>query len=52
VDNQERVLERMEASEDPEARNISVEVMQLPLPDLTTEKSEGFSPYSEEKLHS
>ena len=49
VDNQERVLERMEATEDPEARNISVEVVQLPLPDLTTEKSEGFSHYGEDR---
>lgn len=46
VDNQERVLER---KEDPEAGHISVEVVQLPLPDLTTEKSE-VSPNSEEKL--
>lgn len=46
MDNQERVLER---KEDPEAGHISVEVVQLPLPDLTTEKSE-VSPNSEEKL--
>lgn len=43
VDYQERVLED---KEDPEAGHISVEVVQLPLPDITTEKTEGASPNS------
>jgi hypothetical protein len=49
VDYQERVLERKDIRED--SGNISIEVVQLPLPDLETEKSEGTHPYAEAKLH-
>ena len=48
VDYQERVLERKEMRED--TGNICIEVVQLPLPDLETENSEGLRPITEAPL--
>ena len=42
VDYQERVLKRKEMRED--TGNISIEVAQLPLPDLETEQRDGLYP--------
>lgn len=48
VDYQERVLERKEVRED--SGNLSIEVVQLPLPDLETEKSEDLRPLTDAKI--